>query len=115
MKSYNEFLLRVFNAIGYEEDQYSDLMVLFYLGLCGEFVDVDDGKLEEKVKALVAEKLSESELLIKIRELVGGEDVVESIEKSFESYLKKYIDAVYDELDQRGKEICDSVREELAN
>jgi DNA-directed RNA polymerase delta subunit len=108
---YNNILTQIFTAIGYSEDEFEDLMLLFYTGMLKEFMgeDAEVDKLNKKIKSLFGKDLTEVEFLQKLRSIILGEESADLFDRKYRKYLCEYIASFYGSLDTEGKEMVDNI------
>jgi hypothetical protein len=105
---YSNILTQIFTAVGYSEDEFEDLMLLFYTGMLKEFMgeDVEVDKLNRKIKSSFGKNLTEVEFLQKLRSIILGEESADLFNRK---YLCEYIDSLYGSLDTEGKDMVDNI------
>jgi hypothetical protein len=116
---YNEVLIQIFTALGYGEDDYGDLAVLFYTGLLQYFApdedandqDSDMERLTQKIDEIAKEDLDDKDFLIKLRTVIFSQHSERVFDKRFRKHLRGYINSFYASLDRDGKEMVDNVVE----
>lgn len=112
---YKSILIQVFTALDYGEDDFGELLMIFYMGLMGRYFKDEISKLkdfETDLERIIYQNLSDKDFVIKLRELILDENNLEHFNTVFKSFLAEYINSFYIDLDDHGKDIIDNVAKE---